>query len=235
MSTINCLIVDDEELARSLIDNYVARLPDWNTVAQCSNPLEAMSILREQAVDVIFLDIQMPELSGVDFLKTMTQKPLVIFTTAYPEYALEGYQLDVIDYLLKPISFERFIKATQKAEELLTLKRGAQNQTAVPETKDYLLVKSEHKVHKIKLSDIHYIQSMREYVAYHTPNGRILSLHSLKKLEVELPSDRFLRIHKSYIIPIDRVKTLEGNLLHLDEVQLPIGANYRESVLKKIF
>jgi DNA-binding LytR/AlgR family response regulator len=192
-----------------------------------------------EAVDVLFLDIQMPGLTGVEFLRTLKTRPVVIFTTAYPDYALEGYTLDVIDYLLKPFSFERFVQAVNKAGEMLRLKAGNGNTApAAPEeepARDFILVKSEHKIHRIKYDDILYIESMREYVAYYTPNGRILSLNSLKSLEEELPSDRFIRIHKSYIVSLEKIDTLEGNQLHVGKEKLPIGASYREEVLGRIF
>lgn len=236
MEKISCLVVDDEELARTLLHNFIGRLPHLEIVGSCKNPLEAMQVLREKAVDLMFLDIQMPELTGIEFLKTLSGKPLVIFTTAYPEYALEGYQLDVIDYLLKPFSFERFVQAVNKAAEWIRLKSGQLTPNPAPgEKKDYLLIKSEHKIHKLFLKDIRYIQSMREYVAYYTEDGRILSLYSLKKLEEELPPELFIRIHKSYIVAIDRVTTLEGNMVHIGNEKLPIGANYREEVMRRIF
>ena len=238
MKKINCLIVDDEELARKLLENFISRLPHLELVGMCKNPLEAMQVLREETVDLMFLDIQMPELTGIEFLKTMTNKPLVVFTTAYPEYALEGYQLDVIDYLLKPFSFDRFVHAVNKASEWMKLKgakMSAGTDSSIKPVKDYILVKSEHKVHKIYLKNILYIQSMREYVAYYTAEGRTLSLYSLKKLEKELPPDQFMRIHKSYIVAIGQVTTLEGNMVHVGKEKLPIGASYREEVMRKIF
>ena len=228
MKKVNCLVVDDEELARTLLENYISRLPHLNLVEKCANPLDALNVLQEKEIDMIFLDIQMPEMTGIDFLKSLHQKPKVIFTTAYSEYAIEGYQLDVVDYLLKPFSFERFVQAVNKAVDLLNSKPSS------PE-KDYLLVKSEHKVHKIKFEDIRYIQSMREYVAYFLPTGKILALNSLKRLEEELPSDQFIRIHKSYIIPFQKVTTLEGNMVHIGDEKLPIGNLYKEEVLKRIF
>jgi DNA-binding LytR/AlgR family response regulator len=230
---IRCLVIDDEELARLLLDNYISRLPNLQLVGQCKDPLEAIQVLQEQAVDLLFLDIQMPGLTGIEFLRTLKQKPLVIFTTAYPDYAIEGYSLDVIDYLLKPFGFERFVQAVNKASELLQLK--ASGNSPVAEGKDYILVKSEHKIHRIKYDDIQFIQGMREYVAYYTPHGRVLSLQSLKGLEEELPADRFIRIHKSYIIAIEKVNTLEGNLVHIGKEKLPIGASYRDAVLGRIF
>ena len=240
MNELTCLIVDDEELARTLLENYVTRLPYLSLVGKCSNPIEALQLLQHQSVDLIFLDIQMPEMIGTDFLKTLSQKPMVVFTTAYAEYALEGYELNVVDYLLKPFPFERFLQAVNKASDLAKLKsKEGSNSTISSESstneKNYILVKSEHKVHRIFFDDIQYIQSMREYVAYFTPNGRILSLGSLKKLETDLPKNQFLRIHKSYIISKVKVSTLEGNIVHIGKEKIPIGASYREGVLKLLF
>ena len=242
MKPVKCLIVDDEELARTLLENYISRLPYLSVVAKCKSPVEAIQVMQTEEIDLLFLDIQMPELTGVEFLKTMYEKPLVIFTTAYPDYALEGYELDIIDYLLKPFSFTRFVQAVTKAVELLKLKNLANQQghqsivtPKVTEEKDYILVKSEHKVYRIKFADILYIQSMREYVAFYTAEGRILSLKSLKKLETELPGHLFMRIHKSYIIAINKVSTLEGNMVHVGSEKLPIGSNYREEVMKRVF
>ncbi len=244
MKKINCLIVDDEEPARNLVENYINRLPQLQLVGKCSNPFEAMQVLQENEVDLMFLDIQMPELTGVEFLKTLTQKPLVIFTTAYKEYALEGFQLDVVDYLLKPFRFERFLQAINKAGKLLKPDNTESNNhtsTSLPfqpteeKQKNYILVKSEFKVFRIFYKDILYIESMKEYVTYHTVKGKTLSLGSLKKLEQELPSELFMRIHKSYIANTRYISALEGNMVHIKEKKLPIGTSYREEVLKRIF
>jgi DNA-binding LytR/AlgR family response regulator len=229
MSPIRCLIVDDEELARALLEVYVGRLPNLELAGQCKDPLEALQVLKEQPIDLLLLDIQMPELTGIEFLRSLSQKPLVIFTTAYSQYALEGYELDVVDYLLKPISFERFVQAVNKAADRLR-----PNHSAAPE-KDYILVKSEHKIYRVRYADILFIQSMREYVAFYTPEGRILSLGSLKNLEEELPRDRFLRVHKSFIVARNRVTTLEGNTIHIGQERIPVGANYREEVMRELF
>ncbi|MCB9354259.1 MAG: response regulator transcription factor [Lewinellaceae bacterium] len=234
---MRCLVVDDEELARTLLENYIARVPGLEPIAFCANPLEAMNILRKETVDLLFLDIQMPELTGIEFLRTLQQKPVVVFTTAYADYALEGYSLDVTDYLLKPFSFERFLQAVNKAGAALQAKTAApapQSGSQLPE-KDYLLIKADHKVHRIKYGDIIYIQSMREYVAFHTDNGRILSLNSLKQLEEELPPERFIRVHKSYMVAIGRINTMEGNLLHVGKEKIPVGANYRDALVKRVF
>ncbi len=242
MNKIRCLIVDDEELARKLLENYIDRLPHLSLSGACKDPTEAMEVMRQEVVDLLFLDIQMPGLTGVEFLRTLKVRPLVIFTTAYPDYALEGFALDVTDYLLKPFGFERFVQGVNKAAEILRLKESADGRIggegqrgATGSVGEYHLVKSEHKVHRLRLDDILYIEGMREYVAYYTKQGRILSLNSLKNLESTLPTGRFLRTHKSYIVAIDKISTLEGNLLHVGEARLPIGANYREAVLERIF
>ncbi|MEM1119059.1 MAG: LytTR family DNA-binding domain-containing protein, partial [Bacteroidota bacterium] len=225
------------------VENYISRLPHLHIVGKCANPFEAMQALQENQVDLLFLDIQMPELTGVEFLKTLPQKPLVIFTTAYKEYAMEGYELDVVDYLLKPFRFERFLQAVNKAGKLLKIDNSKENrktpsipaQPIAEKQKDYILVKSDFKVYRIFYKDILYIESMKEYVAYHTPEGRTLSLGSLKKLEQDLPSDSFMRIHKSYIANIRKIGVLEGNMVHLGKQKLPIGASYREAVLERVF
>ncbi len=244
MDKIKCLIVDDEELARKLVENYIQRLPHLEVIAKCANPLDAMQVLQKENVDIMFLDIQMPELTGIEFLKTLSQKPLIILTTAYKEYALEGYELDVVDYLLKPFRFERFLQAVNKATNLL-MKEITENKTVstspinpTPQSsslKDYILVKSEFKVFRIFHKDILYIESMKEYVAYHTEEGRTLSLGSLKKLQTELPAQQFIRIHKSYIANIDRIAALEGNMVHIGDQKLPIGASYKQEVMKRVF
>ncbi|MDA8693560.1 response regulator transcription factor [Saprospiraceae bacterium] len=243
MNKINCLVVDDEELARDLVQNYINRLSHLNLVAKCADPLEAMQVMQEQKVDLIFLDIQMPNLTGIEFLKTLPHKPLIIFTTAYKEYALESYELDVVDYLLKPFRFERFLQAINKVSLLLkpdnTPPAPVASEVPPPANteveKDYVLVKSDFKVYRIFHDDILYIESMKEYVAYHTKDQRTLSLGSLKKLEQDLPTAKFMRIHKSYIANISRIAALEGNMVHIGDKKIPIGSSYKEAVMKKVF
>lgn len=238
MKPIRCLVVDDEELARTLLENYIGRLPNLQLIAACANPLDAFAVLQQQPVDLLFLDIQMPELTGIALLRTLTQKPAVVFTTAYAEYALEGYALDVTDYLLKPFSFERFVQAVNKAIGRLRPKTAPDPllpDQGAPPGKDYLLVKADHKMHRLKFEEIQYIQSMREYVAFHTLAGRVISLNSLKNLEEQLPPERFIRIHKSYIVAIDKIDMLEGNTIQVGKEKLPVGASYREELIKRVF
>jgi len=242
---IKCLVVDDERLARALMENFIGKLPRLELVEQCKNPIEAIACLQREEIDLMFLDIQMPDLTGIELLKTLKHQPITIFTTAYSEYALEGYQLNIMDYLLKPFSFNRFVQAVNKAIEHIELKDAAQSPAPIPQAfsvnptvpnkeKDFMLIKADHKVHKVKYADILYIQSMREYAAFYTTNGRIIALNSLKKLETELPK-QFLRIHKSYIIASEKVTTLEGNMVYIGDEKLPIGNFYRDAVMKRIF
>lgn len=240
----NCIIVDDEELARQLLEGYVNKIPFLNLAGTCKNSLEAMQILQQEQIDLMFLDIQMPELTGIEFLQTLQKKPVVIFTTAYKEYALEGYKLDVIDYMLKPISFERFLQGVNKATEYLKLKKRSEQLTAAidkPEAKiqkaenGFIILKADHKFHKIFYNDILYIEGLKEYVTFYIADKKIIVLESLKKLEETLPSSTFMRIHKSYLINTDKVKTLYGNQVLIGEKYIPIGKSYAEEVKRKLF
>ncbi len=242
---IKCLVVDDERLARMLLENFIGKLPRLELVEQCKNPIETVACLQREEIDLMFLDIQMPDLTGIELLKTLKHQPVTIFTTAYSEYALEGYQLNIIDYLLETISFNRFVQAVNKAIEHIELKEAAKTTATVPQPfsadttvttsdKDFMLIKADHKVHKVKYADILYIQSMREYAAFYTTNGRIIALNSLKKLETELPK-QFIRIHKSYIVASEKVTTLEGNQVYIGDEKLPIGNFYRDAVMRRIF
>ena len=228
------LIVDDEELARQLIASYLKRMPTIEVVGSCKNAVEALTILNRQPVDLLFLDIQMPGITGVEMIRTLVDPPAIILTTAYSEYALEGFELDVTDYLLKPFSFERFSRAINKARVRLN-NRNQPSPTIQAESSNHLMVRADHKIHRIPYESILYIKSMQEYVAYYLTSGRIVALGSLKQLEGLLPPHQFLRVHKSYIIAINKVKSLEGNLLHLEDQKIPVGASYRENVLAILF
>jgi len=237
---LKCLVVDDEYPARVLLGNYISKLPQLELVKSVRNPVEALGCMQEQPVDLLFLDIQMPELSGVAFLRSLKQRPLVIFTTAYSDYALEGYQLDVVDYLLKPFSFERFVQAVNKALEWHALRKN--NQATRGETdaspaasRQYITVKADHKMVRLLLDDILFIEGLREYVTFHTTSGKLITLEALKNLETLLPSGRFLRVHKSYIVHKEKVKSLYGNQLEIAGQLIPIGKSYKEDVLQHLF
>lgn len=239
---IKCLVVDDEELARALLQNYIEKLPNLEVVGLCANPLEALHIMQKEHIDILFLDIQMPGLTGIKFLSTLSIKPLVIFTTAYTEYAVQGFNLDAVDYLLKPFRFERFLRAVNKSVSLLQNQPKPEpkpiesiSTQKVDHPRNYLLVKSEFKVFRIMFDDILYIESMREYVAYHTREKRILSLGSLKGLLSELPSSQFIRIHKSYVVNIAFISAMEGNMIHIGDQKLPIGGMYKDELKKRVF
>nr|WP_256534103.1 LytTR family DNA-binding domain-containing protein [Lewinella sp. JB7] len=229
-------MVDDEELARRLVRSYCDRLPDLQVVGEATNPVEALAQLRKLDVDLLFLDIQMPEMTGLDFLRSLRRPPAVILTTAYANYALEGFELDVVDYLVKPFGFDRFVRAVGKARDYRfseSVGSGAPP-PADAASPAFQLVRSDRKVYRIPHADILYIESMREYVAYHTPAGRTLALGSLKQLEEELP-DNFLRVHKSFIVARDKVEVLEGNTLHIGTARIPVGGSYREHVREELF
>lgn len=235
---INCLIVDDEYPARILLTEYIKKHPRLDLKGTCKNPPEAMEALQQENIDIMFLDIQMPELTGIEFLQTLRKKPEVILTTAYPEYALEGYALDVTDYLLKPFSLERFLQAVNKAIELHDLKNSAK--LSIPEgpetkTEDHILVKTDSKLIRLPFQEILYIEGLKEYVSFYTSNERLISLLSLKHLEDTLPANSFQRIHKSYIVNKSKVKALYGNQVEIEGKMLPIGKSYKEEVLRGIF
>ncbi|UII25490.1 LytTR family DNA-binding domain-containing protein [Fulvivirga maritima] len=227
-----CIIIDDEHPARVLLTQYVSKMSQLELVGTFKNPVEALSFLNEQPVDIILLDIQMPELTGIEFLKSFTQKPKVILTTAYPNYALESYELDVLDYLLKPIKLERFINAINKALDLIKLEQKTSSESPQKTT---ISIKADHKIHLVPISEIKYIEGLREYVRFHLQSGeKIIALESLKKLESELPSSLFIRTHKSYIVNKTVIKSIYGNQLQVGEIYIPIGKSYRDEVTQRL-
>ncbi len=233
---INTIIVDDEPLALDVLETYVEKMPELNLVKRCSNAFEANEALKEHDVDLMFLDIQMPQLTGIDFLKSLTHPPLVVFTTAYSNYAIEGFELNAIDYLLKPISLERFIKAANKSIEQVELRRkenAAHVDMNGPE--DFTFVKADKKYIKVKYSEVLYIEGLKDYVIIRMEKGRVITLQTMKSLEVKLPSKMFKRIHRSYIVNIDQIQAILGNMVEVIEKgqvkHLPIGKNYREELL----
>ncbi len=235
---INVIIVDDEPLAQDVLENHIQRVPELNIVKKCSNALEANDALRNNSVDLMFLDIQMPQLTGMEFLRTLSNPPLVIFTTAYPNYAVEGFELNALDYLLKPISLDRFIKATNKAIDQINLKKGS-NSNPVTETPkdsaDYFFVKADKKLIKVNYEDIIYIEGLKDYVIIRMANSRVITLQTMKSLESKLPAGQFKRIHRSYIVGVNQIKAIVGNMVEIIEKgqakHLPIGKNYREDLL----
>ena len=244
---MNVIIVDDEPLALDVLETYVSRMPDLNLIGRCNNAFEANEMLKNHDIDLMFLDIQMPQLTGIEFLKTLSKPPMVVFTTAYPNYAVEGFELNALDYLLKPISMDRFMKAVNKATEQHEL----HNKEAAPtpdgnsitvgtntgET-DYFFVKSDKKLVRVKFVDILYIEGLKDYVIIRTETGRVISLQTMKSLEDKLPVGQFVRIHRSYIVGMDKIIAIVGNMVEVMEKgqpkHLPIGKNYRDELLEMI-
>lgn len=233
---IKVMVIDDEFPARKLLSDYISKVPNLELCKQCSDALEASAYLQSNPIDLLFTDIQMPELSGLDFVKSMVNKPMVVFTTAYSEYALESYDLEAVYYLLKPISFASFMKAVNKATELFNLKHTSENtaKTSQPESKDFLMVKADYKLYKINFDDLIYIEGQSEYVTFHMVDKKVTAYYSLKKLEEELPSNRFLRIHKSYIVAQKRIEAIEGNMVVIGKEKLSIGKNYKDMLMQAL-
>lgn len=224
---IKAIIVDDEPLAQEIIETYLKDYEDFELVGLCNNALEANKLLKENAIDVMFLDIQMPQLNGIDFLKILDQPPLVVFTTAFKEYALEGFELEALDYLLKPISKERFEKAVEKIRQ-----ETGKNTDAFTKS---IFVKSDKKLHRVFYDEIFYIEGLKDYVIIKLEGSRIVTLQTMKSLEEKLPQNQFKRIHRSYIINLDKIKSVVGNNVELlignEKSKLPIGKNYKDDLL----
>ncbi len=239
---MNVIIVDDEPLALEVLETYINEIPEVNLVQSCNNALEANDALKKHDVDLMFLDIQMPQLTGIDFLKTLKNPPLVIFTTAYANYAIEGFELNAIDYLLKPISLDRFMKAVNKASDQVALQKNEGSGSVTTEAAssegdpDFIFVKADKKLIKVNYADIVYIEGLKDYVIIRKHDGsRIITLQTMKSLEAKLPVQYFKRIHRSYIVQIDRISAIVGNMVEVMEKgqakHLPIGKNYRDELL----
>ena len=230
MSRCKCIIVEDEPLAQNVLKKYITDHPSLELVGTCTDALEAQVILNKQDVQLIFLDINLPKLSGINFIKTLLQSPMIIFTTAYPEFAVEGFELNAVDYLLKPFSFERFLKAVNKVLEKLN------NPTiGKKEEKDsFIFFRSDKKIHKIDLESILYIEAIGDYMKVITDVGQLVINETMKNLQEELPAGSFIRVHKSFIISRSKIKYIEGNYVQIEDKSIPIGATYRNEVLSAV-
>ncbi len=226
---INCLVVDDEPIAREGMMEYVRQIDYLNLVAQCKSAAEAAGLLQKHKIDLIFLDIQMPKLTGIEFVKALAEPPLVIFTTAYSEYALEGFELDVVDYLLKPISFARFLKAVEKAQNYL----HARNKE-VSITSDFFFVKCNGKIEKIMMAEVVYIEAMANYVIIYTKQKKYITYLTFSGIEEQLPAELFVRIHKSFLVAISAIQTIDGNEVITSSMRLPLSKNHRIEVMSRI-
>jgi len=230
MHQLTTILIDDQPLSLELLSDYVAKTPFLSLVKTFTNPLEALAILQDQKIDLIFLDIQMPELNGLQFMKLLNGKSKVVFTTAYPNHALEGFELDIVDYLLKPVSFERFLKAAQKAYQLMpSLYTGMSTQQQPMGLSDpVLFLKTDYKIIKVFIRDILFIEGLKEYVAIHTVDQKIITLQTLKSLEDVLPNESFIRVHKSFIIALDKINSIERSRISIKDAMIPVGETYKQ-------
>lgn len=253
------LIVDDEHLARTLLEEYVSKLPDVVLAGSCSNAMNAMSVMRQQKIDILLTDIEMPELTGVEFVENLPYRPSIIFTTAYSQYAIDGFDLGVVDYLLKPIPFTRFVKAVNKAIDRIKLLDAAEsyssekekpepvsaaasagdmqslaNTISISEPRDFMMVRADRRTYKVKYDDLLYVEGQQEYVTLHTKQRKITAYLSMKKLMEELPQGQFVRIHKSYIVSAKHIEIVDMASVTVEGVELPIGPSYRETALKEL-
>lgn len=231
---LNCIAIDDEPLALELLEDNISKVPFLKLVAACENPLQAMKILEEQKIDLVFLDIQMPGLTGLQFIQSLQQKPLFILITAYEKYALEGYSLDVVDYLVKPVSLDRFIKACHKARELFELRAVKNNNGNTEPSTDYFFVNVDYSLLKVMFSDIMWIESLKDYVKINLKSSSkpVITRMSMKLLEESLPQDRFLRVHKSFIISNEQVTAVRKNSIFIGTMEIPVGENYRDTITR---
>lgn len=233
---LNCVIVDDEPLAREGLAGYVKEIDFLQLAGVCLNPVELGKLLGSQKTDLIFLDIQMPKINGIDFLRILQNPPMIIITTAFSEYALEGFQLNVLDYLLKPITFDRFFKAVARARDYhqLTVKPSSADPASLQRGEDFVFIKCSNKFEKIHFADILYIEALQNYVAIYTTKGKYLTLLYLKNIEQNLDNKAFIRVHKSYIVPIAKIDSIDGNEIRIASHRIPVSRNYRELVIRQV-
>jgi two-component system LytT family response regulator len=243
MTKLKCIAVDDEPLALDIIEDYISKVPFLELVKRTENAIEALQLVQAGGIDLVFLDIQMPDLTGIQFLKIATGKSNYILTTAYSQYALESYDLNVSDYLLKPIAFDRFYKAVEKVYN--QVQKAPAVAAPVPvvapaapaalnPVQDFIFVKTEHKIQRIELDDILYIEGLKDYISIFTKNERVITLQNMKKMEETLPHTQFIRVHKSYIISLDKIESIERSRITICGKIIPIGDTYREEFFKRI-
>jgi len=244
MIKLKCIAVDDEPLALDIIEDYISKVPFLELVKRTENAIEALQMVQSGGIDLVFLDIQMPELTGIQFLKIANGKSNYILTTAYSQYALESYDLNVSDYLLKPIAFDRFYKAVEKVHNQVKptepimppqpILTSAPFSSSANPIQDFIFVKTEHKIQKIELDDILYIEGLKDYISIYTKSERIITLQNMKKMEETLPQGQFIRVHKSYIISLDKIESIERSRISICGKIIPIGDTYRDEFFKHI-
>ncbi|KAA3438352.1 LytR/AlgR family response regulator transcription factor [Rufibacter hautae] len=233
---LTCLAIDDEPLALDIMRSYIGKIPFLQLVQTCSSALEAMAVLQRQPVDLLFLDIEMPEITGVQFVQSLSHRPAVIFTTAYPQYALDGFTLDAVDYLLKPIPFDRFFKAVNKVYERAQL-QAATPSPSLPvlpqtDTEDFIFVKADYKTLRVNLKDILFIEGLKDYVIIHTVSRKIITLLSMNKIMEKIPEQDFARVHRSYIVSLAHIESIEKGRLKIKDQEIPIGDSYKEVFMR---
>ncbi len=229
---IRCLAVDDEPLALELLEDNISKVPFLQLIAACDSVTDAMKVMEKEKIDLIFLDIQMPGLTGLQFIESMTEKPMIILITAYKQYALEGYNLDVTDYLVKPVSLDRFIKACNKAKQLFELKSNQKNIGSPSSNPGYFFVNADYRLVKINMADVIYIEGLKDYIKIHlksTPHP-VVTRMLMKAIEEELPADQFIRIHKSYIVSVSYITAIRKSSVFVDSLELPLSDTYRDAV-----
>jgi len=231
---IRCLIVDDEPPAREIIRRYIEQVPALQLAGECGNAVQAFTLLQQQSIDLLFLDVRMPQLNGNDFLKAMKNPPKVIFTTAYAEYALEGYDLDVIDYLMKPIPFDRFLKSVNKAYQQTNPKNEVSTTVEEKKTDSFVYFRADRKMVKVMLHDILYIESMKDYIKVFTKNGTIITKQSISAVEAMLPEKEFIRTHRSFIVASRHIRSFTSELIEINNAEIPIGKLFRNTVMKTL-
>lgn len=229
---LKCIIVDDEPVARKLLREYVDDISFLEIVGEADNPLKVQAILDKETVDVMFLDINMPKLSGIEFLRSSKSLPLTIMTTAYAEHALDGFTLDVVDYLVKPFSFERFLKACNKAKDFWQLKGGAEK--SEPLYENYCFVKCNGRIEKVFYDDLLFVEAALNYVTLHTTNGKMIVYLTIKGIMESLPAQLFIKVHKSFIVNLQKINSIEGNIIRIGKAEIPIRQNSQDEIMKSI-
>ncbi len=224
---MNCLAVDDQALALDVIEDFVSKVPFLNFIGRCTSAMEASKYIKEEQIDLLFLDINMPMVTGLEFIKSLDKRPMVIFTTAYPDHALEGFELKAVDYLVKPIRFERFLSAVNHAYELYLLK-GKETKVETASDQDYLMIKVEYSTVKINFNDILFIKGVKDYVQIFTESKKFLTVSTMKNIEGKLPANDFLRVHKSYIISLKKIEKIERFRIWIKENIIPVGDTYKK-------
>ena len=228
---LNCLIVDDEPAARKLLQEYIEEIDFLKLAGVAENPLKAAGLLNNEQVDLIFLDVNMPKMNGMEFLRSSVNLPMVIMTTAYGQYALDGFEMAVVDYLVKPFSLERFLKAAQKAFDLKQLKQ--KSETPAPEA-EYFYVKCNGRIERVNYNDLLYIEAMSNYITLYTTTTKLVVYHTIKGILEQLPAERFIQVHKSAVINLDKINAIEGNMLRIGDAKITIGQNFHDEAMKKI-